>query len=244
MDANAIAAAVVEQVVSLLDKRFEPVLERLKALESIEQVKAQDVSAEVVRSILDGDNLEHIVSLKVAEYIAENPPPHGEKGADGKDGENGKDGVGLAGALIDRDGSLVVTLTNGEVKSLGSVVGKDGANGSDGRDGFSLEQFSAERSDDGTITLKFADEHVSKTYQFNIPVVQYRGYWREGRKCAEGHAITHNGSLWIARRDTCAEPSAKASDDWYLAVLKGRDGRDGYDGKSFGERPPIQLRGE
>jgi hypothetical protein len=74
--------------------------------------------------------------------------------------------------------------------------------------------------------------------------VQYRGYWREGRKCAEGNAITHNGSLWIAKRDTCAEPSAKAADDWYLAVLKGRDGRDGYDGKNFGERPPINLRGE
>ena len=244
MDANAIAAAVVEQVVGLIDKRITPIMDRLNALESVEQVKAQDVSAEVVRSILDGDNLEHIVGLKVAEHLAENPPPAGEKGMDGKDGADGKDGVGLAGALIDRDGSLVVTLTNGEVKSLGSVVGKDGANGADGRDGFSLEHFSAERSDDGTITLKFADEHVSKTYQFNIPVVQYRGYWREGRKCAEGNAITHNGSLWIAKRDTCAEPSAKASNDWYLAVMKGRDGRDGYDGKNFGERPTINLRGE
>lgn len=244
MDANAIAAAVVDQVVGLLDKRLTPIVDRLKALESVEPVSAQEVGAEVVRSIMDGDNLEHIVSLKVAEHLAENPPPAGEKGADGKDGENGKDGVGLAGALIDRDGSLVVTLTNGEVKSLGSVVGKDGANGSDGRDGFSLEQFSAERSDDGTITLKFADQSITKEYSFNIPVVQYRGYWREGRKCAEGHAITHNGSLWIAKRDTCIEPSAKASDDWYLAVLKGRDGRDGYDGKNFGDRPPINLRGE
>ncbi len=244
MDANAIAAAVVEQVVGLIDKRITPIMDRLNALEGIEQVKAQDVSAEVVRSILDCDNLEHIVSLKVAEHLAENPPPAGEKGMDGKDGADGKDGVGLAGALIDRDGSLVVTLTNGEVKSLGSVVGKDGANGADGRDGFSLEHFSAERDEDGTITLKFADQHVSKAYKFNIPVVKYRGYWREGRKCAEGHAITHNGSLWIAKRDTCAEPSAKASDDWYLAVLKGRDGRDGYDGKNFGERQPINLRGE
>src|SRR5574344_635020 len=244
MDANAIAAAVVDQVVGMIDKRLTPIMDRLNSLESVEQVKAQDVSAEVVRSILDGDNLEHIVSLQVADYLAENPPPAGEKGMDGTDGADGKDGVGLAGALIDRDGSLVVTLTNGEVKSLGSVVGKDGANGVDGRDGFSLEHFSAERDEDGTITLKFADQHVSKTYQFNIPVVQYRGYWREERKCAEGHAITHNGSLWIAKRDTCAAPSAKSSDDWYLAVLKGRDGRDGYDGKNFGERPPINLRGE
>lgn len=39
--------------------------------------------------------------------------------------ENGQDGIGLAGALIDRDGNLVVTLTNGEAKVLGPVVGKD-----------------------------------------------------------------------------------------------------------------------
>ena len=208
---------------------------------------------EVAKAIADSDVLVTTVDVVATKWLVDNPPKpgrdgkdgdDGKDGRDGKDGEKGADGIGLAGALIDRDGSLVVTLTNGEVKSLGSVVGKDGANGADGRDGFSLEHFSAERSHDGTITLKFADQHVTKEYSFNIPVVQYRGYWREGRKCAEGHAITHNGSLWIAKRDTCAEPSAKSSDDWYLAVLKGRDGRDGYDGKNFGERPPINLRGE
>lgn len=208
---------------------------------------------EVAKAIADSEVLVTTVDVVATKWLEDNPPipgrdgkdgADGKDGRDGKDGEKGADGVGLAGALIDRDGSLVVTLTNGEVKSLGSVVGKDGANGADGRDGFSLEHFSAERDEDGTITMKFADQNVSKAFQFNIPVVQYRGYWREGRKCAEGHAITHNGSLWIAKRDTCAEPSAKASDDWYLAVLKGRDGRDGYDGKNFGERPPINLRGE
>lgn len=208
---------------------------------------------EVAKAIADSEVLVTTVDVVATKWLEDNPPipgrdgkdgADGKDGRDGKDGDKGADGVGLAGALIDRDGSLVVTLTNGEVKSLGSVVGKDGANGEDGRDGFSLDHFSAERDEDGTITLKFADQHVSKTFKFNIPVVQYRGYWREGRKCAEGHAITHNGSLWIAKRDTCAEPSAKSSDDWHLAVLKGRDGRDGYDGKHFGERPPINLRGE
>lgn len=208
---------------------------------------------EVAKAVADSDVLVTTVDVVATKWLEDNPPQSGRDGKDGADGKDGRDGndgakgadgVGLAGALIDRDGSLVVTLTNGEVKSLGSVVGKDGANGADGRDGFSLEHFSAERDEYGTITMKFADQRVTKEYSFNIPVVQYRGYWREGRKCAEGHAITHNGSLWIAKRDTCAEPSAKASDDWYLAVLKGRDGRDGYDGKNFGERPPINLRGE
>jgi len=38
-----------------------------------------------------------------------------------------KDGVGVAGAIIDRDGNLVLTTTDGAQKDLGKVVGKDGA---------------------------------------------------------------------------------------------------------------------
>ncbi len=45
------------------------------------------------------------------------------------DGVDGKDGVGIAGAIIDRDGNLVVTCTNGLTIPLGAVVGKDGIDG-------------------------------------------------------------------------------------------------------------------
>ncbi len=48
--------------------------------------------------------------------IAEIPVP--------KDGADGKDGVGLAGAFINRSGSLVVTLSNGSVQELERVEGK------------------------------------------------------------------------------------------------------------------------
>lgn len=36
-----------------------------------------------------------------------------------------KDGVGVSGLLIDREGSLIVTMSNGSVSSLGRVVGRD-----------------------------------------------------------------------------------------------------------------------
>lgn len=39
-----------------------------------------------------------------------------------------KDGVGVAGAIIDREGNLVLTTTDGAQKELGKVVGKDGIN--------------------------------------------------------------------------------------------------------------------
>lgn len=43
-----------------------------------------------------------------------------------------KDGVGVAGALIDRSGELVVTLSDGSAKALGPVVGRDGRDGKNG----------------------------------------------------------------------------------------------------------------
>jgi hypothetical protein len=39
---------------------------------------------------------------------------------------DGIDGVGLAGAIIDRDNNLVITLTDGTAKNLGPVCGRDG----------------------------------------------------------------------------------------------------------------------
>lgn len=56
----------------------------------------------------------------------------------GPRGEKGETGIGVAGALIDRTGKLVVTLSDGVTRELGFVVGADGApgfNGKDGRDG-------------------------------------------------------------------------------------------------------------
>lgn len=59
----------------------------------------------------------------------------GQKGADGRDGLNGKDGLGVMGTLVDRDGHLVVTLSDGQTKDVGRVTGQDGAPGLNGKDG-------------------------------------------------------------------------------------------------------------
>lgn len=59
-------------------------------------------------------------------------------GREVKHGKDGKDGVGIADAIIDRNGHLVLTLSgHSETKTLnvGLVVGKDGDNGKDGNHG-------------------------------------------------------------------------------------------------------------
>jgi hypothetical protein len=162
----------------------------------------------------------------------------GRDGIDGKDGqpgESGADGIGMAAALIDKDGHLVVTNTRGETFALGRVVGSDGATGKDGErgadgcDGFSLDDFDTELKEDGrTVVFKFARGEVTELHEMQFPVVIDRGVYKDGSEYAKGDAATWAGSLWIAQRETTAKPGD--GDDWRLAVKKGRDGKDGKDG--------------
>lgn len=138
----------------------------------------------------------------------------------GKDGENGKDGVGLAGASISRDGELVVTLTNGEQKALGRVVGRDGKDGAD-FSGVEID-YDGER----TIVIRGRGGVIEK----RLPIPLDKGYWREGMYCERGDIVTHDGTAWIALRDTKAKPCLENKEDWRLFARKGRDGRDGRNG--------------
>lgn len=155
-----------------------------------------------------------------------------------------KDGVGLAGALIDRAGNLVVTLTSGETRELGEVVGRDAdmaviqkaieekvaaiplpKDGKDGRNAFQLEDFEASVMDDGrTIRFAMTAGDTQHAYHLPFPVVIDRGVYREGQKYEQGDAVTWAGSIWIAQKDTEAKPDA--GDGWRLSVKRGRDGKD------------------
>jgi hypothetical protein len=203
------------------------------------------------------------IAAAVARYLETNPPQAGKDGRDGVDGAagndgrdgadgaagrdgvdgkdgasgakgaDGRDGVGLAGAVIDRAGDLVVTLTNGEHKNLGPVLGKNGAdghegapgaNGADGRDGadgLGFDDFDIVEDDRG-FTLRFSRGDVVK--DFPLPVVTDRGVWRP-QDYAKGSGVTWSGSFWIAQRDTSDKP--ETSDAWRLAVKRGQNGKDG-----------------
>lgn len=159
---------------------------------------------------------------------------------DGADGKDGKDGVGLADALIDRQGALVVTLTNGTVKSLGLVVGKDGqdgAAGNDGADALGFDDLSIEF--DGERDFKFVmvrGEARKEFGPYSMPVVIDRGVWKEGA-FKRGDGVTWGGSFFIAQEDTADKP--ETSKAWRLAVKRGRDGKDGI---MKAERPSAPVR--
>ncbi len=65
--------------------------------------------------------------------------------------------------------------------------------------------------------------------QVKVPALVYREIWREGTY-EQGDAVTRDGSTWICRvASTTATPGT--SEDWKLAVKKGRDGKDGIRGE-------------
>lgn len=116
--------------------------------------------------------------------------------------------------------------------------------GKDGIDGFSLDDFGAELAADGrTVVLSFVHGDRVVRKELVLPVVLDRGVFKEGEMYSQGDAVTFGGSLWIARK---MEPDGKPglSDDWRLAVKKGRDGKHGDPGKDFRPPAPVKVGGQ
>lgn len=159
--------------------------------------------------------------------------PRGEPGSSGRDGKDGADGVGLAGAIIDRDGVLNLTLSNGEVKALGRVEGRDGRDGERGEAGFGLDDFDARLMSDGrTVELSFKRGDVAIVRGLALPTMIYRGVYTDGRAYEKGDTVTWAGSLWHCE-GAAGEPMAgttekpgEGSKAWTLAAKRGRDGKD------------------
>ena len=165
-----------------------------------------------------------------------------------------KDGVNLAGAMIDRDGNLVLTLSDGTMKELGVVVGADGKGvdmaaversivekvaaipkPKDGTDGVGFDDMDLVETDEG-IVLRFTKGDVVK--DFRLPVVIDRGVWKEGAY-RKGDGCTWGGSFWICQEDGATD-KPDAGKSWRLAVKRGRDGKDGVM-KAETPKTPIKV---
>lgn len=80
----------------------------------------------------------------IREYVAEAVKPLQEQSAamerrmaalEAREPRHGSDGVGVTGAMIDRGGVLILTLSDGSTHKPGVVVGRDGEPGAPGKDG-------------------------------------------------------------------------------------------------------------
>lgn len=264
-DGASITAADVEPLIA---ERVKAAIAQVPAPQNgrdgkdAEPILLQDVIAELA----DASEIKTLLSLLVAEaihegvttalpdavaaYLKANPPKDGRDGADGKDGRDaepgedgakgdpGRDGIGVAGTLIDRDGALVLTLSDGTTKSLGVVVGR---NGTDGRDGLSMtdvsRQYDAESRE---IVERWTAAGVTKELRYPAGGIHHGGYWREGVRAKAAETWTRGGTTFIAKCDTDATPS-RESEHWLIFASKGRDGQDGRNGRDLGPPAPVKL---
>lgn len=188
------------------------------------------------------EQLQPMVAELVTKAVADIPKP--------TNGQDGKDGIGVAGALIDKDGALVLTLSNGQVKELGPVVGtkgepgRDGKDGTDGRDGLGFEDLTFDHDEEGRLIAKFVRGEVVKAAQ--IPCTVDRGIWDPSKSYLKGDGVTLGGSYWIAQKDSANRRPGTAP-EWRLSVKKGADGKqgpagtkgqDGRNGKDWHEVKP------
>lgn len=152
----------------------------------------------------------------------------GEKGADGAPGEpgcDGKDGVGLADALKDADGNLVLVMTDGRTKSLGRIDGCDGESGQDGRDGLGFDDLNVEQIGERTVRFLLKRGPDEAEFDLTLPVPIYRGVFKEGEPYAPADLVTWAGSLWHCNEPKALKPGAPDS-GWQLAAKAGRPGKD------------------
>jgi len=230
MNVDEIAAAVLAGAEQLFAKRVEPLLARIAELEAREYPKAEDVAAAAAQSLLAGDGIKSLVDLEVTAYMEANPPEKGEKGDPGNDG---LDGAGIADLLVDREGAMVATFTDGRMKNLGQIIGKDGQDGKDGADYSGLEVSRTYDAD----THEVVERWGQKELRYPAGGIQHGGYWREGAQVKAAQTWTHAGVAWIAKRDTTQKPDRNA-EDWEIFASKGRDGKDLRDAP---ERQPIRV---
>lgn len=240
LDTKALAAAMAPVIREAVDKAVSaaeaPLLRRIEALEKRAPEKGeQGMPGPAGADGVDGQDgapgaagRDGVDGTDGKDGRDGEPGAPGERGLDGKDG---RDGVGLAGAVIDRAGNLILNLSDGSTRDLGAVIGKDGrdgvdgANGERGEPGFSLKDFDTEfRHEDKVLLLKFEASDTLETHEIFLPYVRDCGVWKEGAVYLEGDGVTWSGSFWTAQKDTTAKPDG--SDDWRLAVKRGRDGKD------------------
>jgi integrin beta 3 len=180
----------------------------------------------------------------------------GVNGRDGSDGIDGKDGSpGIRGDKGDvasqEDIAAAVTkaceallpamvakqyeTSMPEIIARASVLvppgrdglpGRPGTVGENGRDGASVQQFEITEVGDRKrqfIVVLSDGTTLRKEIEFSGMVLD-RDVHRPNEAYEKGDAVTHGGSYWIARKTTKATPGK--SDDWRLAVKRGRDGKD------------------
>lgn len=132
--------------------------------------------------------------------------------------------------MIDRDGVLNLTLTDGTVRDLGPVLGRDGADGRDGVDGAPGERGDVgEAGERGLPGQDGQDAYHGEARGLYDPEAKYRRL----------DVVSLNGSEWRAKIDN---PGELPGEGWMLSAGRGKRGEKGdrgEDGRAGKAGPEI-----
>jgi len=186
---------------------------------------------------LTPEDVAPLISAEVSKAVKDIPPP--------------RDGVGIVGALIDRDGRLILTLSDGSTKDVGVVTGKDvdpadvarlihdevaqiprPKDGIDGKNGLGFDDMDLAFDQQRGWLLRLMRGDQVKDFPISVP--WDAGTFEQGRVYPKGAGVSRRG-FWIAQEDTAATPgdTSPASRAWRLVVKPGRDGKDGRPGRDL-----------
>jgi hypothetical protein len=77
--------------------------------------------------------------------------------------------------------------------------------------------------------VKSSGDRIVK--QVAMPVLIYRGIWKDGENYARGDSATRDGSMWVLMVDQQKGMPGEKDSGWTLATKRGKDGRDGIRGE-------------
>ena len=167
----------------------------------------------------------------------------------------------MTGAMLNKSGDLIITLSNGNHVNVGMVCGWDGVDvdiekvqeqiastikelwdnhpkPTDGIDGVGFDDMSVEYDGEKTVTFIFAKDDTEKLFKLNMPIMLFRGAYKEGTEYTVGDTVSFGGSSWTAIADTKEKPGT--GKDWQVSSKKGRDGKD-FDPANPSKPGPVKL---
>lgn len=238
---NGVHGCVMDQI--------KPVIARIAEIEKRQPEKGEQgptgPAGENGRNGLDGKSVtpDDVLpalreELKVA--IDAIPKPQdgrdGVNGVDGKDGIPGKDGKSISleearGLLTDIHEMSVSKWALDFERRASDLIQRcidripAPENGKDGRDGVGFDDLTVEHDGTGLVSIKFVRGSVTKSFDIRLPVLIDKGIFKDEEIYQKGDCVTCGGSLWIAQTDK-AVGKPGISEDWRLAVKRGRDGKD------------------